>query len=83
MILQYMFVVIFVDDHSRVILKDTWDDGDNDYINANFIKVKYIAFISIDSIFFYIDEHSFSLVNTWTCFYIFVLNRILTVKGCI
>ncbi|XP_065927543.1 receptor-type tyrosine-protein phosphatase gamma [Magallana gigas] len=33
-----MFVVIFVDDHSRVILEDTWDDGDNDYINANFIK---------------------------------------------
>lgn len=53
MILQYMFVVIFVDDHSRVILKDTWDEGDNDYINANFIKVKYIAFISIDSIFFF------------------------------
>lgn len=31
-----------VDDHSRVILKDNWADNDNDYINANFIKVSKI-----------------------------------------
>lgn len=38
-----MFVVIFVDDYLRVILKDIWDDGDNDYINVNFIKVRFFV----------------------------------------
>lgn len=59
-----MFVFIFVDDHSRVILKDTWKDGDNDYINASFITVKYIIFLLIGCIFHDIYEYSFSLGNT-------------------
>lgn len=37
-IVKNRFKTTFPYDHSRVILEDTWDDGDNDYINANFIK---------------------------------------------
>nr|XP_034335012.1 receptor-type tyrosine-protein phosphatase zeta-like [Crassostrea gigas] len=37
-IVKNRFKTTFPYDHSRVILKDTWNDGDNDYINANFIK---------------------------------------------
>nr|XP_034335006.1 receptor-type tyrosine-protein phosphatase T-like isoform X1 [Crassostrea gigas] len=37
-IVKNRFKTTFPYDHSRVILKDTWGDGDNDYINANFIK---------------------------------------------
>lgn len=57
--------LIFADDHSRVILTETWNDGDTDYINANFIKVKYIPFKIIKFIF---HEYSFLLVDTRTCF---------------
>lgn len=44
---ESMFAFIFVDDHSRVILKETWNDGDMDYINANFIKVKHLYISSL------------------------------------
>ena len=30
---------IIIDDHSRIVLKEKWTETDNDYINANFIKV--------------------------------------------
>ncbi|XP_065941646.1 receptor-type tyrosine-protein phosphatase epsilon [Magallana gigas] len=32
------FKTTFPYDHSRVILKEIWNEGDNDYTNANFIK---------------------------------------------
>nr|XP_034319182.1 receptor-type tyrosine-protein phosphatase alpha-like [Crassostrea gigas]XP_034319183.1 receptor-type tyrosine-protein phosphatase alpha-like [Crassostrea gigas] len=32
------FKTTFPYDHSRVILKDIWNEGENDYINANFMK---------------------------------------------
>ena len=28
-----------IDDHSRIILKEKWNENDNDYVNANYIKV--------------------------------------------
>ena len=34
-----IFCYIFIDDHSRIILTEKWTETDNDYINANFIKV--------------------------------------------
>lgn len=33
------FGTLVLDDHSRIVLNEKWTDADNDYINANFIKV--------------------------------------------
>ena len=52
-----LFFFSFLDDHSRIILKEKWNCADNDYINANYIKVKQVI----------VYKHHLQLILYRTC----------------